>query len=157
VLQVGNNGKSDALQPKIGLLLHRPDEHKQKWLTAFYCHHTARNLWIREVLVGTDTDFASISEQELAYALVTNGLSHEDTLMKSTGSPFIIAFAFEESRQFYFASDNITPQPLGQSVKLDLTGNATNMPSMVLSHDYNFILTPEAWDHMALVTTKEEF
>lgn len=111
----------------------------------------------QEILVQTDRDFESISEHQLAYALVTNGLKHAETLMKKTGSTFVIAFAFEGSEAFYFATDNIVPIRTEAMEKLALRGHASKMPTMALSPDHNFILVVRSWDSIKLTTTQEAF
>jgi hypothetical protein len=154
-LDVGNDGNSDALHPTIGVVFKADPQKKLEWSSAFFIDSEAKGLEFREILVKTETDLESISESELAYALVTNGLRQADTLMKTTSSAFIIAFAFQETKQFYFATENIVPLELGV-MKLDLTGHASNMPARYLSSDYNFLLTARAWNDIGFVTTEEE-
>jgi hypothetical protein len=157
MLSVGNTGNSDALQPSIGLTFPDTQVNKSRWLLGFFTDYQARSIEFQEILLNTDTGFESTSEQQLAYALVANGLKRADVLMKKTSSKFVIAFAFEGSERFYVASDNIVPLHVGTTIKLHLTGQATKMPAMRLSHNYNFLLTVRAWDMMELLTTQEDF
>ena len=154
-LYVGNKGKSDALKPRIGLAL---EGEKQKWASAMFSDFVTSGLPFREILVKTDEDLELISEPQLAYELVANGLRHADSLMKTWANTFIIAFAFQDSKQFYFASENLAPMPLGEkTVKVTLSGHARNMPPMRLSYNFNFLLTLENWKDMSIATTEEEF
>lgn len=155
---VGNDGRSDALKPRIWLALYPSKDTKEKWRTAVFSDFEGKSLPFRETEVKTTQDLESVNEEQLAYALVTNGLNHVDTLMKKTAMSFIIAFAFQGSKRFYFASENLAPMPLvGGTVRVSLSGHAKNMLPMLLSHNFNFILELTDWNHMSIVTTEEAF
>jgi hypothetical protein len=155
ILHMANKGNSDALRPRIALGLNLSSEKEREWSTAFFLDSEAKDLDLRELPLETD-DPSKISEKQLAYSLVTNGLTHADTLMKETSFPFIIAFAFEDGKSFYFASDNIFPVRLGKVWPVVLTGRANDMPPMVLSHDYDFLLEAVDWKSLRITKTEEQ-
>jgi len=152
---MGNKGNSDALQPRIGLGLNLSSEKKGEWQTAFFVDSQANDLEFREIPVEAD-DLSKISEKQFAYSLVTNGLTHADTLMKETSSPFIIAFAFEDGENFYFASHNIVPIRLGKVRPVALKGRANGIAPMVLSYDYDFLLEAVHWKRLRTIKTEEQ-
>ena len=154
-LSVGNEGKSDAAEPKVGVVLYPPPKpEKTKWLPAVSVNlEFGGNLKFREVLVKTDSE---PSEEQLAYALVTDGLKRIDTLMSEGASLLVLAFAFQDSQNFYFGSDDITCFPFVGTLKVALTGHAKGVPTVALSYDYSFVLSVHAWNDMSLLTTEED-
>lgn len=147
---MANKGHSDALRPRIAVALNLSSSEKEReWTEGFFVDSEAKNLDLRELPVEAD-DPSKTSEKQFAYSLVTNGLTHADTLMRETAAPFIIAFAFQEGKSFYFASDNIVPVPLGRVWPIVLTGRASGM---VLSHDYDFLLEAVYWNDLKIIKT----
>jgi hypothetical protein len=151
-----NKGNSDAFQPRVGLSFSRSFNEKQELQAAFFVDSQPMNLELREIPVAVKGGPRSMSEKQLAYSLVTNGFTHANTIMKKTASPFVIAFAFKDSKNFYFASESIVPLPLGNIRPVSLTGRAKDIPATNLSHDYDFMLEAVHWDKLKIITIEEQ-
>jgi hypothetical protein len=150
---IGNSGRSDALRPRIGLAIR---EESERWASAIFSDFVTTGLRFREILVNTSDDLELVTEPQLAYELVASGFQHANPLMENTAMTFVVAFAFQDSDEFYFASESPAPVPLvGGTLRVTLSGHARNMPPMRLSYDFNFLLTLRNWKDMSITTTEE--
>ena len=156
VVYMYNKGNSDAFQPRVGLSFSRSFDEKQELQAGFFVDSQPINLELREIPVAVEGGPRSISEKQLAYSLVKNGFTHADTIMKKTASPFVIAFAFKNSKNFYFASEIIVSIPLGNVRPVSLTGRAKDIPATNLSHDYDFMLEAVHWDKLTIIKEEEQ-
>ncbi|HVB12977.1 MAG TPA: hypothetical protein VNE86_07570 [Nitrososphaerales archaeon] len=154
-ISTGNDGNTDAINPRLGFQFDLSEiapqlyPKGQKWHSAFFLEFSGTpNLEFQEIPFNGDSN----NERALAYALIQSGLQRQSTLMSHTSRRFIVLFAFENGKLFFPAEDYVVDFPLVPlSIKIQLSGHASNMPTTNFNIDKNFYLNIESWNKMTIV------
>ena len=155
VILVGNKGNSDALKPHVGLIF-EPTA-KKEWQKGVRLSRKMGEIKFKEIpLVVFDNK--PITNEQLAHGLITKGLEVIESVGSRSSEEFVIGFAFEDSENYFLAIEDTPTFPLNEpiSVRVGLSGIASNITSTPLSGIYDFALVFSNWKEFRLLASEEK-